>query len=197
MTPSIFGLPQHPPPKIGLSSQKGETLGIFFCALTLSSKIMHFWGREELPVFFLYLNFILQNLGFLLKRERLLVLFVCRSIIFQNSGFLLGRERLSVFFLRLNFILQYFGFLLNCLFTFLHSLFLQNKSTLCTLFSCNILMSHTFFITLLPILQPKHNMSVLSLLFFPVQQSNSVIWLQQIIMMYSWILHSCISLSFL
>ncbi len=29
-------------------------------------------------------------------------------------------------------------------------------------------------------------MSVFSLLFFPVQQSNSVIWLQQIVVMYSW-----------
>ncbi len=38
---------------------------------------------------------------------------------------------------------------------------------------------------LLPIMQPKHNMRVLSLLFFPVQQSNCVIWLQQIVEMYS------------
>ncbi len=87
-------------------------------------------------------------------------------------GLFFGWEGLPIFF-----------FL--CLFTFLHYLLSKNKRTMCTLFSCNILMSHTFFTTLLPILQPKHNMSVLSLFFFPIQQSNSVIRLKQIVIMYT------------
>ncbi len=105
------------------------------------------------------------------KGETLGIFGVC-SIILQNLGFLLGWEGLPIFFF-------------HCLFTFLHSLFSQNKRTICTSFSCNILMSHTFFTTLLPILQLKHNMTVLSLFFFPIQQSNSVIWLQQIAIMYT------------
>jgi hypothetical protein len=48
-----------------------------------------------------------------------------------------------------------------------------------------MLMSHTIFITLLSILQPKGNMGVVSLLLFPILQSNSVIQLQRIVVVYS------------
>jgi hypothetical protein len=77
----VFGVLQHYPPKVGLSFWKGGTPGIFGVPQHHPSKSGLSFPEEVTPGIFLRINFILQNLGFLLKRERLLVFLVCRSII--------------------------------------------------------------------------------------------------------------------
>ncbi len=128
-------------------------------------------GREGILVFCVCCSIIVQYLGFLLGRKGLLVFLVCCSIILQNLGFLFGREGLLIFFS-----------LSICASSFF---VLQNKSTLCMSLSCNMLMSHTIFIIPLSILHSKCNIGVVRFLLFPILQSNSVIQLQRIVVVYS------------